>query len=223
MVASPERVVRRFLARARGKHYRYTDRELKRYNDPEVNEQSMRENGGYSVYRIEIVPIRDIKVPKVWKPSRFEKSKARLEKGLPTDPIRAVKQGGKWVIEDGIHRTNASIALGYTHIPVLTSEWIETPEAYEAPPEEKPQLAVGDWVKLNEPSYNGKVYGWVDEKLGPRRIQGIRRYWYSLILVGPDSNEDYDFGDYGDIEFEPVRPPSWAAANKEHMVEKFGW
>jgi len=58
----------------------------------------------------------------------------------------------------------------------------------------------------------GKVYGWVHEKLGFRTIQGVRRYWYSLDLI--DESGDWSFGDFGDHQFEPTRPPSWGPAAK---------
>jgi len=201
------RLAQRFMARARGKHYRYTDRELKRGNDPEVWEDSKRSLGGYNEYRIEIVPIRDIRVPKVWKPGRFEKARDRIESGKPIDPIHAVRKGGHWEIEDGIHRTNASKALGYTHIPVLTSTWIDTPEAV---PETKPTLKPDTWVKMHKP-VDGRQYGWIDEALG-KPWRGITRYVVMLVKEGDDWP---DFIDTNDSEFEPARPPPWGEATKK--------
>jgi len=64
MSAIAKKVARQFLARKR-RHYRFTDRKLRQLNDSDSREESMKMDGGYSLYSIEIVPIRDIKVPKV--------------------------------------------------------------------------------------------------------------------------------------------------------------
>lgn len=210
------RVVRRYLA-ARRRFYRYDRRRLKMLNDPSGREDLMRLDGGYAKYRIEIVPLKDVKVPKVWNQGRFDQAKALIEQGKPLDPIKAHKEGSKWVINDGIHRTNASIALEYTHVPVLVSEWIETPEAYEPEEPEKPQLAVGTWVKLRQKSFAGLWYGWVSEQLGQRFRRGVQRWRYGLDLVGPDSSQSSQ-ADYSDHEFDPVRPPSWARKVREHTL-----
>jgi hypothetical protein len=199
------RLIERF-ARSQ-KHYRYTDRELQRGNDPDVWKDSMQAYGGYNEYRIEVIPIRDIRVPKVWKPSRFEKAQKRIESGKPIDPIKAVRKGGHWEIEDGIHRTNASIALGYTHIPVLTSTWVNTPDAGR---KAKPVLKPDTWVKMNKP-VDGRVYGWIDEAIG-KPWAGITRYVVMLVKEGDDWP---DFIDTNDSEFEPARAPRWGEATKK--------
>ena len=214
-VVAPEQLVRRFLARAPGKHYRFDKRRLKGLNDPASNEDQMRTLGGYSKWHIEIVPIKDIRVPKVWRPDRFEKAKALMEKGVALDPIDASKEGGKWEISDGIHRTNASLALGYTHVPVLVSEWIETPDKLVPEPPEKARLALGDWVEMNKP-YDGRSYGWVDEVLGPRTYRGVKRYWYNIALVRKGDDWPHQ-ADFSDTEFEPARAPSWGPAIQKEV------
>ena len=203
---------------ARAKHYRYDSQKLKQYNNPEVREESMRVDGGYSEWRIEIVPIKDIRIPKVWHPGRFEKAKKLLESGRAIDPIRAVEEGGsKWEIEDGIHRTNASIALGFTHMPVFASKWVETPEALVPESPEKRELPLGAWVQMNEP-YEDHSYAWIWEQLGPRKYRGVKRYWYNLALVSPGVDWP-DQGDFSDTEFEPTRPPPWGAKVKAVVEE----
>lgn len=195
------------------KHYKYDRRKLRTRNDPAVQEASKKQDGGYSVYRIEIVPLRDIKVPAVWNPGRLSQALEHMRKGTPLDPIEATKIGSKWEISDGIHRTNASIEMGYTHIPVLTSDWIETPNELVPEEPEKQQLSLGAWVKMRKP-YEGLTYGWVDEVLGPRRWRGVKRYWYSIALV--DQRTDWpNFIDANDTEFDPTRPPSWGPVRKQ--------
>jgi len=217
-VSTERRVAQRYAAQR--KHYRFDQRKLKGLNHPGGREDSMREDGGYSVYKIKVVPIKDVKVPKVWKPGRLPKLLERMRKDQPIDPIRADKTGSKWEISDGIHRTNASIEMGYTHIPILYSEWVETPEAFVPEPPEKPQLRLGEWVKLKEP-VAGREYGWVVEKLGPRKFRQVKRHWYNVALVKPGDEkqrwtEDIDLAD---TDFEPVRPPPWGPP----LFEQFGY
>lgn len=197
---------------ARQKHYKYDDRRLRQLNSPSGREEGMRLDGGYEVWHVEIVPLRDVHVPKVWKPERFEKAKALMEKGVPLDPIRATKVGGKWEINDGIHRTNASIALGYTHVPVMVPTWVATPEAKVEEPPEKPKLPLGTWVKLHEP-IDGKQIGWAREYLRAGDFRGVRRHWYNIALVEPGDTWP-EAVDLMDTKFEPIRPPSWGPAVK---------
>jgi hypothetical protein len=215
-----EKVVRRFLAKIRGKHYKVNKRKLKALNDPEVRKESMGHDGGYSVWRIEIVPIKDIRVPPVWNQGRYDGALKYLQSGQAIDPIRASKEGSKWEISDGIHRTNASRDLGWTHIPVLTSKWIETPEALIPEEAEKPRLDVGTWIKLREP-YSGKLYGWVSEQLGSSAWRGVKRWRYGLALVA--KGDDWpDQGDFSDNEFDTVRAPSWGPEIRQEAA-KHGW
>jgi len=106
-------------------HYRYDRSKLRRLNDRDAQQKSKETFGGYEQFRIEIVPIRDINVPKV------ARSLEGLQDDKPRDPISLSRKGsGKWEISDGIHRTNVSIEMGYTHIPAFVAEWIRTPDEF---------------------------------------------------------------------------------------------
>ncbi len=212
------RVVRRF--RAAKKHYPINRRKLKNLNDPAARKESMATYGGYDDWRIEIVPIKDIRVPVVWNPKRYDEALKYLQSGRPIDPIRAHKEGGKWEIEDGIHRTNASRDLGYTHMPVLTSTWVETPEALVLEEPEKPQLPVGSWVKLREP-FDSRQYGWVSERIGYFTTQNVKRWKYGLALVDPSSDWP-DQADFSDKELDPTTPPTWGK-EVEARIRAAGW
>lgn len=210
-MTTAERVARRYLAAktsAQKTHFKIDRRKLKDLNDPERWEEDAKHLGGYYKYRIALIPIKDIRLPKVWNPGRYEEAKRHILKGTPLDPIDVGKHGGKWDIQDGIHRTNVSKDLGYTHVPAFVSTWVKTPEKYQPPVAEKPQLGVGDWVKMHKPWGRGFLYGWVDEYLGPRVDRGVKRHWYGLKFK--DEKGNLDWGDFGDTEFEPARPPSWA-------------
>jgi hypothetical protein len=203
------------------RHYVVDERTLRRYNDPESRADSMAYEGGYNEHRIEIVPLADIDVPKVWSEGKFEQALARLVAHEPMDPIDASPGAkGRWAISDGIHRSNASLALGYTHIPVLTSTFVETPEAYVPEQPEKPRLQVGDWVKLRE-GFRGARWGWVSDPLGDKHKRGVKRHCYGIALVQKDSDWP-SVADHCDDEFDVAKPPAWAVKAKRE-AEGIGW
>jgi hypothetical protein len=185
-------------------------KELQGYNNPRVVEDSKKEFGGYALARFKYVPISKINLPEVWNPSRVKRIKEGIEQGKALPPIHL---SSNMEISDGIHRTNVSKEMGFTHVPAIVTYWIETPEA-EVPPEpEKPQLDLGDWVKLRKP-YDGRIYGWVAEQLRYRIYKGVKRWVYNIALV--DKNSKWpDYPDMSDTEFDPVKPPSWAIEIKK--------
>jgi hypothetical protein len=141
------RIVQRYAAR-KAKHWRVdkakVSRWLKDHNDAEAQHESARLQGGYMLYRFELVPVSAIEVPSMWHPGRPEPLRERMRAGLPIDPIRlGDRVGGKYQIGDGIHRTNVAIEMGFTLIPAILEEWVETPELLEATEPEKPLLPVG--------------------------------------------------------------------------------
>ena len=78
-VGIEDRVARRYI-RAKAKHFRIDKRRLKGLNDPDKNLDQMRQEGGYSKWEIELVPVRNIVVEKVWKPNRFDKPLDRMRR-----------------------------------------------------------------------------------------------------------------------------------------------
>lgn len=205
------RVAQRFAAK---KHYRVDDRKLKAWNRPSVWREQAAETGFYQKYDIRILPLRDVMVPKVWSAQKFDDAKRMIEEGRALDPIDVSKVGGKWKIGDGIHRSNASLALGLTHVPALVATDVPAPEWYEAPEPEKPRLRPGDWVAMRAPTFDGYEVGWVDERLPSRRVKGVERHYYALTFV--NQKGDRDFGDHGDHEFDPLpNPPGWARRLRE--------
>lgn len=194
------------------KHYKLNrslvNKLLRNLNDADAREESKRTNGGYSEHSLEVVPIRDVNVPPVWHPGREKAIQEAIVSGKKLPPVRLSREGTKWEISDGIHRTNVSKQMGFTHIPAIVSEWVETPDELVPEEPEKQQLEVGDWVKLRKPE-KGLDYGYVDEKLGPRRYRGVKRYWYSVTLVNPRTKEE-DWLDMSDTEFDSTSRPRWA-------------
>lgn len=190
------------------KHYKVDRRILETLNDPEGWQESSKYDGGYFKYTIKSIPISKVIVPKVWNHGRFDKAKALIEKGTPLDPVRLTERGGKFEIADGIHRTNASIALGYSHIPGLIATWIETPDLVEHEEPEKPTLPKGTWVRLRKP-FDGRDVGWVNEYLGPRERRGVVRHYYGVALMR-EGDTYPDHADFGDHELDPADPPAWA-------------
>lgn len=192
------------------RHYRVDKRELRRLNDKQARQDSKRTHGGYEQWAIEIVPIKDIAVPKVWKPNRFAKALQWLKEGKSLDPIRLSREGGgKWQIGDGIHRTNASMEMGYTHVPAYVAEWVRTPDEYVPEEVEKAQVPIGGWVQLRK-AHDRRTVAWVEDQLGQRDWRGVKRHRYGLALIR--KGDDWpDFVDFTDNELDPLpRPPSWA-------------
>ena len=192
-------------AAARRKNYRYDRRRLKLLNDPESQKDEAREYGVYTTTEIKLIPIKDIQLPPVWGPEKYEQAKKLIEAGKPLDPINVSRSGSKWLISDGIHRTHASKDLGYTHVPAFVQTEVPAPELYEAPEPEKRKLPVGAWVKLHEPNYRGFSYGWVTEHLTQMVRKGVTRHRYALKFINEAGRRD--FGDYNDDEFDSVKPP----------------
>lgn len=118
---------------AQENHYKYdpavVTEWLSRFNDKKINQEEFDEFGAWSRYSFKIVPINDIEHQEVWQESKIPPLLHRMRKGLPIDPIRIGEHynGGKWAINDGIHRIATSEMMGYTHIPAFVTEWVEEP------------------------------------------------------------------------------------------------
>jgi len=205
-------LAQRVVARYSQKHYR-VDRsevrnELRRYHD--VIKESKRDYGAYQKATYEIVPISKIQMKAKWHPDRGPKIQQALDKGKPLPPVELSKEGSRYFIDDGIHRINVSLENGYTHIPAIVTEWIETPDA-KVVIENSDRREDGRWVQLHK-SMDGREFGWIDDHLTTVKIQGAMRHRYSVALI--KRGDGYpEFLDLNDTEFTAgrVRPPSWAA------------
>lgn len=68
----------------------------------------------------QIVPIAEINVQAVWQSAKLDPLRKRIAGAAPIDPVLlGMGFNGKYEIEDGIHRVQASIEAGYTHVPAL--------------------------------------------------------------------------------------------------------
>jgi len=203
------------------KNYRFDRAEvrhlLERYNAPEVVKQTQINLGGYTRATFELVPLSKIPLEKEWSGSKGPRIQSALDKGKPLPPVTLSKERGRYTINDGIHRTSVSRKNGFTHVPAIILEWIDTPEAKQVQPA-KPKLREGTWVKLQEP-IEGRVYGWIDEVLTSKKEDGVVRWWYNVALV----NRGDDWPDYVDVwdkDFETLKSvPGWAARLKKDLSE----
>lgn len=191
------------------RHYK-VDRSKIPQRDRRAEAESSREMGWFQMPVYEVVPISSIIPERVWKDIKLQKNLAAMQAGRPLAPITVAQKGRKFSITDGIHRYNASLEMGYTHIPIVKYVTVETPELYEAPDAEKPILKPRTFVKLKDPAKWQAVSPWamVQSYIGPATWKGAKRHKYELIGFDQWSDGEADFlGDIMDEFFDPGRPP----------------
>ena len=71
----------------------------------------------------EEVPVTQIQVPEVWEPSRYNRAVEGIKANRALPPIRLSEpeEGGYLQVRDGIHRLNAAIDAGHTHVPAVVT------------------------------------------------------------------------------------------------------
>ncbi len=175
--------------------------------DRDAERETAERHGFYQYQRFVLVPIGQVAHQPVWHPGRIKSILDAIDRGKPLPPIRADKDRGKYAITDGIHRYNASLQRGFTHIPVLETVTVDAPEMYAPPMPEKPVLRPGTYVKLTEKPYRAtSLWARVVEHLGPYRGRGdVIRHVYALDGI-VDGHVDF-VGDWHDDKFDVGRPP----------------
>lgn len=167
------------MGRTRAKHYRLDRADVRRWTqrDPEREEEDARDSGEYAYHQLVIVPIADVRPVSVWHGGRIERIREALRNGTPLPAIHATKaKDGKWDISDGIHRYNASVEAGFTHIPVIDTVVVKTPELRQEPEPERPVLPRGTWVVLRKTDHDESKWAMVDEYLNQRWWKGTHRH-----------------------------------------------
>lgn len=189
--------------------------------DKESDARSAREYGFYGYHVLKVLPLRDIHSEAVWNTGRIESIREAIREGKALPAIQVSQhKDGKYHISDGIHRYNASLEAGFTHVPAIVSVMVDTPEMKEAPEPEKPKLQVGDWVILREPVRGESEWARVEEVLPSKTWQGVRRHFYGL--VGVRHGEGDFIGDHRDDQFDPApSPPS--STMQEAVMGWYGW
>ena len=109
-----------FYKRATSHHYPVDTSKIqnilniyKDFNDQGDNSETM---------EYAIVPISDIERKPIWSPEKLNIVKQQLQNGKLLEPVMLVstpEKPGQLLINDGIHRVEASRQLGYTHVPAL--------------------------------------------------------------------------------------------------------
>jgi len=192
--------------------------------DRDAERETAERHGFYQYQRFVLVPVGQIAHQPVWNQGRIESILDTIDRGKPLPPIRADKDRGKYDITDGIHRYNASLQRGFTHIPVLETVPGDAPEMYVPPVPEKSVLRPGTYVKLTEKPYRAtSLWARVEEYLGPTRRGGVIRHVYALDGI---VNGHVDFvGDWHDDKFDPEggRPPRdvlQAFSTEDELMDK---
>lgn len=146
--------------------YKYdrADAQRRSQRDPERENASARAYGILTWKEFHLIPLSDIQPQKVWNLSRIEKIREGIRRGvaLPAISLTQTERGRyKYEITDGIHRYNASIEAGYTHVPAIVEYVKETPELKEAPK----TFREGTYVRFWEPFDGRWEYAYLAERV----------------------------------------------------------
>jgi hypothetical protein len=91
--------------------------------------QEYKDYGFYTKYKLEHVPIQDIKMQDVWDQNKFKSVVSAIDENKEMPPVMLEKENNKYLIIDGIHRIQASKTKGLLYVPALVSEvFFEKPE-----------------------------------------------------------------------------------------------
>lgn len=172
--------------------------------DSEQEAEEAREYGYFSWKELEIVPLKDIVPEKVWKPSRLERIQQGIaqKKALPPVSLAKSERGSyRYEISDGIHRYNASLLAGYTHIPALVTKYKDVPHLKE----ELPTFEEGTYVKFRKKLDGRWEIGFLVENI----------FGTVFTVVAGDMKGAEWIGDFSSDYFEKeVDPPK---AIKDHI------
>jgi len=137
------RYIREFFQKT---HYDHTTIPVRDTNN---ESQYAYEYGCIEYSELSYIPLSKINIPKIWCQGKYDNVLNGIINKATIPPIMLDNpdENGKYTIIDGIHRSNASMDYGFTHIPCVISYCIETPELYRPPPE-LPLFKSGTWVLI---------------------------------------------------------------------------
>jgi hypothetical protein len=147
------------------KHYKLdrSDASRRAYRDAERELEEAKAYGFITWKELHIVPLREIEPQKVWNPPRIERIREGIERGVALPAVSLARNEGgryKYSISDGIHRYNASVEAGFTHIPAMITFSKETPELLEEPK----VFQEGTYVRFKKP-IDGFEVGYLVENI----------------------------------------------------------
>jgi len=146
-------------------HYKLdrSDASRRAYRDAERELEEAKAYGFITWKELHIVPLREIEPQKVWNPPRIERIREGIERGVALPAVSLARNEGgryKYSISDGIHRYNASVEAGFTHIPAMITFSKETPELLEEPK----VFQEGTYVRFKRP-IDGFEVGYLVENI----------------------------------------------------------
>lgn len=179
------------------RHYKLdtSDAARKTKRDPKQELAEAQEYGWYSWRELRLVPLSEIEPQKVWKPSRIEKIREGLASNVALPAVKLARQDGryKYAITDGIHRYNASLEAGFSHIPAIVTVTEDVPHMKT----EKKVFYAGQFVTFKD-KLNGRwEYGYLVENLYNDVF---------VTMVADDTEADWA-GDLGSHYFDRVVSP----------------
>ena len=91
----------------------------------------------------------------MWNMDRIESIREAIREGRALPAIQvSLHKDGLYHISDGIHRYNASLEAGFTHVPAIVSVMVDTPEMKVGPMDLVPTSNVAH--EYSEERYNKK-------------------------------------------------------------------
>lgn len=122
------------LLASKKKFYQVESGAAKRVAELNRGELAARKAGqGYGRFTLTAVPINRVVLRPVWQEAKLPPIREAFANKTPLPPVRLVLlKNGQLDIEDGIHRVNAAIEAGHTHIPAIVEEYIQA--GAEPPP-----------------------------------------------------------------------------------------
>jgi hypothetical protein len=116
-----------------------------------VEEQQQAQQYGFFTQKsFGLIPIAWIAHKRVWNPGRISKIREGIRRRVYLPPVELAQKGpNRFEIVDGIHRLNASIEQGFTHIPAFYTVTVETPHLKTTA---KPPMRRGTWVQIEHPT-----------------------------------------------------------------------
>lgn len=221
-----DKIVRKLLRIAKElysvKHYKYKRPRVT--NDLASQWSDYLDYGEFTKRSIQLVPIDKVDF-EPWNEGRYDNVVAKMEGNKALDPVDLHKRSnGRYMVNDGNHRTAVSKKMGYTHVPAVVSEVIKGKPSKEPPPALKKELMEREALAL---SHVLRRELWKLQVEASWRKTGKDNYTYFISFwdLNLDST-DYplkvtDKGDFNEVDFSYKGNNYRKKIRKDQFLSKF--